>query len=321
MIYRLTHLTRYDYQAAVDLSIHLAHLTPRALPCQQVGAATLATDPPLSWRRDVTDHFGNRQSWLFVDVPHATLTVTATAEVTRTAPDPPGGAHAWDALPVPPAVAEFALSSPLAPAHPEAGAWAAASFPPGRPVAAAALALTRRIFASFRFRPGVSTVATPVGETLARREGVCQDFTHLMLAMLRQLGVPARYVSGYIRTRPPPGGTRRLGADQSHAWVSVWDGAGWFDLDPTNGIAVADEHVTLAWGRDYADIAPLRGLILGGGGQALSVSVALEEIGGDQAATLATAAPVNRSSAAAEVRNTCRGDPAAAQIGSSASRS
>ena len=279
MIYRLTHLTRYDYQAAVDLSIHLAHLTPRALPWQQVGAATLATDPPLSWRRDVTDHFGNRQSWLFVDVPHATLTVTATAEVTRTAPDPPGGAHAWDALPVPPAVAEFALSSPLAPAHPEAGAWAAASFPPGRPVAAAALALTQRIFASFRFRPGVSTVATPVGETLARREGVCQDFTHLMLAMLRQLGVPARYVSGYIRTRPPPGQTRRLGADQSHAWVDAWLGAehGWVGLDPTNGLVVHDEHVVLGWGRDYDDIAPLRGVILGGGEQSLTVEVELDE--------------------------------------------
>ncbi len=278
MIYRLRHVTRYDYQAAVDLSVHLAHLTPRALPYQQVLSASLTTDPPLSWERLVLDHFGNAQAWLFVDSAHAALTVTAESEVMRAAPPQAAGTAAWDALAIPPGVAEFLASSPLAPAHAAAGAYAAPSFSPGRPVGPAVTELTQRMFADFRFRSGVSTIGTPLDDTLRRREGVCQDFSHLMLGMMRHLGVPARYVSGYIRTRPPPGGRKRLGADQSHAWVSIWDGAGWVDVDPTNGILVGEEHVTLVWGRDYSDIAPLRGLILGGGGQRLSVAVELEEV-------------------------------------------
>ena len=167
----------------------------------------------------------------------------------------------------------------MAPAHEEAARYAAPSFATGRPVLAGLLDLNTRIRRDFAFRAGVTTLSTPIGEVLKRREGVCQDFTHLMIGALRGLGLPARYVSGYIRTRPPPGQMRRRGADQSHAWVGCWMGPqhGWVDLDPTNGILVKDEHVVLAWGRDYGDISPVRGVVLGGGASHdLTVSVDLE---------------------------------------------
>ncbi|MDE2008239.1 MAG: transglutaminase family protein [Rhodospirillales bacterium] len=286
MIYRLRHVTRYDYQTPVDLGVHLAHLLPRALPTQDVLGAALSADPAPSWRRDARDHFGNAQAWLFVDAPHAALEVTLEARVAvrpRPLPEPLAG-PAWEdvtgAAIADPAAAEFRFARGLAAPEAEATEWAARSFPPGCPALAGLVDLNARIHREFRFRAGVTDIATPVAEILRRREGVCQDFTHMMLAMLRGLGLPGRYVSGYIRTRPAPGQPRRLGADQSHAWVGAWAGAalGWIDLDPTNGIAVGEEHVTLGWGRDYADIAPLRGVILGGGGQTLSVAVELEPV-------------------------------------------
>ena len=166
----------------------------------------------------------------------------------------------------------------MVPTTPPAGAYAAPCFPPGRPVLEGLLALMGRIREDFVFRSGVTTVSTPIATVLERREGVCQDFTHLMIASLRALGLPARYVSGYVRTRPPPGAARLLGADQSHAWVAAWLGPehGWIDLDPTNNLVVREEHVVLGWGRDYSDISPLRGIILGGGRHTLTVSVDLE---------------------------------------------
>ena len=167
---------------------------------------------------------------------------------------------------------------PKKPAQAEARAYAAVSFKPGRPVLDALLELNNRIRADFRFRAGVTSISTPVAQVMQRREGVCQDFAQVMISALRGLGLPARYVSGYIRTHPPPGQKRRLGSDQSHAWVGCWlgDRHGWVDLDPTNGLVVKDEHVVLGWGRDYGDVSPVRGVILGGGHHSLSVSVDLE---------------------------------------------
>jgi transglutaminase-like putative cysteine protease len=169
------------------------------------------------------------------------------------------------------------LPSALAPADAGAGAYVAQSFPPGRPVLAGLLDVTGRIKRDFAFKPGVTTISTPVSQVLSLRGGVCQDFAHLMIAGLRAIGLPARYCSGYVRTRPPPGQQRRQGADQSHAWVGAWLGPqlGWVDLDPTNDLVVADEHVLLGWGRDYADISPVKGILLGGGKQVLEVSVDL----------------------------------------------
>jgi transglutaminase-like putative cysteine protease len=166
----------------------------------------------------------------------------------------------------------------MAPAIAEARDFARTSFRKGRPILEALKDLNNRIYKEFRFRSGVTTISTPVSQVMKRREGVCQDFSHLMVSALRGLGLPARYNSGYIRTKPPPGRPRRQGADQSHAWVGAWLGPehGWVDLDPTNGIVVQDEHVLLGWGRDYGDVSPVQGVILGGGAHHLTVAVDLE---------------------------------------------
>jgi transglutaminase-like putative cysteine protease len=290
VIYRVRHVTRYDYQTPVDLGAHLAHLRPRPLPYQKVLRAGVHAAPAVSWRRDGSDHFGNEVTWLFLDVAHAAFQVIADATVDVGFPAPPdaaatppwetvarqareAGAAAWQA-------AEFAFDSPRAPADAGARDYAAPCFAPGRTVLEAVLDLNACIRRDFTFRAGVTTTSTPIAEVLRRREGVCQDFTHLMISALRGFGVPARYVSGYVRTRPSRGGAARLGADQSHAWVGAWLGPehGWLDLDPTNGIVVRDEHVVLGWGRDFGDVTPLRGVILGGGEQTLSVEVELQEV-------------------------------------------
>jgi transglutaminase-like putative cysteine protease len=290
VIYRVRHATRYDYRTPADLGVHLAHLRPRHLPMQTVLRSEVRAAPAVSWRHEGRDHFGNDVTWLFLDAAHAAFEVTAEATVDVLFPELPAVADTppWEAIALAAAeggeagwqAAEFVFDSPLAPSDADARAYAVASFPPGRPALAALLELNARIKRDFTFRPGVTTTATPVRDVVRRREGVCQDFAHMMISMVRAFGVPARYVSGYIRTRPAMGQPRRLGADQSHAWVGAWLGPefGWVDLDPTNGIVVREEHVVLGWGRDYSDVAPLRGVILGGGEQALSVEVHLEAL-------------------------------------------
>ena len=288
MRYRVRHTTTYRYGDPVDLASHMLHLAPRALPHQRVLAASILATPEPTRRSERIDHFGNRVAWLFLDRPHDVFEVTLDATVDVLFPDPPrpaetppweqvaavarlGGPGAWEA-------AEFLFDSPMAPAEAGAGGYAATSFPPGRPVLAGLIDFMGRIRRDFAFKSGVTTISTPVARVLAQRAGVCQDFSHLMIAGLRALGLPARYVSGYLRTRPPPGQPARRGADQSHAWVGAWLGPdhGWVDLDPTNNILVRDEHVVLAWGRDYGDISPVRGVILGGGHHTVSVAVDLE---------------------------------------------
>ncbi|WP_144299731.1 transglutaminase family protein [Elioraea rosea] len=286
MRYRVTHATTYSYGEVVDLASHMLHLTPRPLPGQVVLAASLSADPAPVRVTSGADHFGNLVTWMFVETPHDRFTVTLRAEVeAEFAPPPPAEATLpWEQVSAAASraegwrAAEFAWPSAMAPADPGAGAYARASFAPGRPVLVALLDLQARIRRDFAFRPGVTTVSTPIAQVLASRAGVCQDFAHVMIAGLRALGLPARYVSGYVRTRPRPGQPRRQGADQSHAWVGAWLGPehGWVDLDPTNDIVVRDEHVVLGWGRDYADVSPLRGVLLGGGAHALSVAVDLD---------------------------------------------
>lgn len=290
MRYRVTHTTTYHYGEAVDLASHLLHLTPRALPGQLVLAAALEAEPLPARITTGADHFGNPVTWMFIEAPHDRFSVTLRAEVEAefAPPPPPALTPPWEEVAAAAArpggegwrAAEFVFSSAMAPADPGAGAYAAESFPPGRPVLAGLLDLTARIRRDFAFRPGVTTVSTPVAQVLASRAGVCQDFAHVMIAGLRQLGLPARYVSGYVRTRPRPGQARRQGADQSHAWVGAWLGPehGWVDLDPTNDLVVRDEHVVLGWGRDYADVSPVRGVLLGGGAHTLSVSVDLDPL-------------------------------------------
>ncbi|MDA8252254.1 MAG: transglutaminase family protein [Rhodospirillales bacterium] len=288
MIYRVRHVTRYAYASPVDLATHMLHLRPRRLPWQRVVCERLLVEPAPVRREDGCDHFGNDVTWLFLDHPHEAFEVTmeAVVDVASAAPPPAAATPAWERVAAAArrggafAAAEFLFDSPMVPAYAAAGGYAAASFPPGRPVLEGLLDLNARFRRDFTFCSGATTLATPLSQILARREGVCQDFTHLMIAGLRALGLPARYTSGYIRTRPPPGQPRRRGADQSHAWVGAWTGpeAGWVHLDPTNGIVARDEHVVLGWGRDYSDVSPVRGVILGGGAHGLTVSVDLEPV-------------------------------------------
>jgi transglutaminase-like putative cysteine protease len=266
----------------------MLHLTPRELPGQRVLSARIEVDPPAGRITEGTDHFGNNVSWMFLDRPHDRFRLTVQAEVEVAFPLAPlaeatpaweevaaasanGGGQDWRA-------AEFIFESPMVRADPAARDYAAQSFRAGQPVLAGLLDLTRRISGDFTFRAGVTEVQTPVARVMGLRAGVCQDFAHVMIAGLRQLGLPARYVSGYLRTRPPPGKKARRGVDQSHAWVGCWLGPalGWVDLDPTNNLVVHDEHVVLAWGRDYGDISPVRGVLLGGGDHRVSVAVDLE---------------------------------------------
>jgi transglutaminase-like putative cysteine protease len=288
VIYQVRHRTAYAYANDVDLGAHLLHLQPRPLAWQRVISSTLVPEPVPADTRHGTDCFGNAVAWMFLDEPHPSFVVTLDAIVEVTPPRVPpakrtpvwsdvsasayaGGQGGYEA-------AEFLFDSPMAPAIQEARDYAAPSFPPGRPVLEGLIDLNTRIGRDFKFRAGVTTVNTTVKQVLTQRAGVCQDFSHLMIAGLRGMGLPARYVSGYIRTRPPPGQQRRRGADQSHAWVACWVGAehGWVHIDPTNNILIKDEHVVLGWGRDFSDVSPLCGVILGGGKHRLTVSVDLE---------------------------------------------
>lgn len=287
MILRVRHETQYAYADHVELAAHMMHLRPRPLPWQRVRSYALDAFPLPSRIAEGTDHFGNAVEWLFLHGAHhrLTLSVDAVVEVVRRHHPEPRATPAWervvDGTQRPAAAtdaAEFQFGSPMAPVSAALRDWAAPSFPPGCPVLAGLLDMMARIGREFRFQAGVTTVSTPVERVLQLQAGVCQDFAHLMIAGLRALGLPARYVSGYVRTQPPPGAARLIGADQSHAWVGCWLGPdhGWIDLDPTNGLIVADEHVVLGWGRDYGDVSPVRGVLLGGGTHTLTVSVDME---------------------------------------------
>ena len=287
MILRVRHVTTYEYGQPVDLATHMLHLSPRPLPHQRVLGQSLVSTPPAARTTRGEDHFGNRVVWMSLGDAHARFAVTAEATVdVRFPPAPAGPTPPWEAVARSargdPGAAEFVFNSPMVTAGEAARAFAVPSFPPGRPVLEGLLDLNARFRREFRFRSGVTGISTPVEEVLRRREGVCQDFSHVMIAALRSLGLPARYVSGYIRTYPPPGQEKRVGSDMSHAWVGAWLGleGGWLDLDPTNDLVVHEEHVVLGWGRDFGDVSPLRGVILGGGRHSVDVAVDLEPADG-----------------------------------------
>ncbi len=274
------HETHYSYASPVLLSQQLLHLAPRELPWQACRAHRLSIEPQPGELAEGGDFFGNRISRLLIAAPHEDLLVRA-ASTLEVAPRE----KAAFALPRSPweAVRErsrseapaFLYESPHVETWRELADYAAASFAEGRAVLDGAMSLAHRIHLDFEFDKAASSVSTPLREVMKRRRGVCQDFAHLMIGGLRALGLSARYVSGYLLTEPPPGRPRLVGADASHAWVSVFCGtdAGWVDLDPTNDCVVDDEHVTLAWGRDFSDVTPMRGVILGGGEQELKVRV------------------------------------------------
>ncbi len=271
--YRVTHQTRYAYTGEVGLGYNRAVLRPRDTGRQKVTAFALDIDPAPDHRHDHVDLYGNTITVFSIEQSHKTLTVTANSEVELPADDPQltlAGLAPWEEAVTAAAALTgperaFALDSPLVGASEELAAYARPSFPPGRSTYDAVGDLTARIFEEFEYRPGSTSVTTPTHEVLASRAGVCQDFAHLQIGCLRSLGLAARYVSGYLETQPPPGQPKLVGADASHAWLSVLLGDGtWLDLDPTNGLVDPTSHVTVAYGRDYADVAPLSGVIFAG---------------------------------------------------------
>jgi transglutaminase-like putative cysteine protease len=285
MIFEVSHRTHYRYSTPVAQSQHLVHMTPRAVAHQTTLRHNLIVEPAPAMRYDGVDGFGNPFVILDVEVPHKELVLHARSSVETRAPPTADfvATTSWDRLDekmVAPDgsfdldVIQYRCTTGLTGASLAIADYTRGSFPQGRPVLDGVMDLTRRIYADFRFDPGATDVSTPVEKVFEQRRGVCQDFAHLTLAGLRALRVPSRYVSGYILTRPPPGQIKLAGADASHAWISVWSPeTGWRDFDPTNGIAVSQEHITIAYGRDYHDISPISGVLLGGGAHAVSVGV------------------------------------------------
>lgn len=284
--YRIEHETRYVYSSSVSTSQHVACLRPRELAWQHVRSHALTIDPAPARIASREDYFGNFLDQFELLRPHRELRVISRAlvDVESRAAAPPDVSLSppWDsrdeaiAALLPIEDEQFAYASPYVVIAPELEQFARRSFPPGRSVLGGAIDLMHRIHAEFRFDPSATTVTTPVTRVLAERHGVCQDFAHLQIACLRALGMRARYVSGYLLTDPPPGQPRLIGADASHAWVAVrCPYHGWVDLDPTNDVIVDRRHVTIAWGRDYGDVSPLRGVLLGGAEHTLTVGVSM----------------------------------------------
>jgi transglutaminase-like putative cysteine protease len=294
MMLEVVHETRYAYGARVDLAQHLAHLRPRTLPQQRVEAVELAIEPPPQhWTRGI-DVFGNGRDGFALYAPHEALSVTARSRVALQAVASVDGradaGAAWDEVAARcryragapfEAASEFVFESPFVPELAALRDYGAPSFAPGRSLPQAAHELMQRIRADFTYDGNATEVHTPLAQVFAARRGVCQDFAHLMIGVLRAQGVPARYVSGYLLTQPPPGRPRLVGADASHAWASAWcPPSGWIDFDPTNALwpGAGQTHVTLAWGRDYGDVMPLRGVIRGGGEHSLTVAVTVRSV-------------------------------------------
>ncbi|MGB8851992.1 MAG: transglutaminase family protein [Pirellulales bacterium] len=291
--YDVRHTTAYSYSEPVPVCHNEVHLVPRDLPRQRLLATAIEVDPAPAGISTSTDYFGNQVGYFSVEEGHERLVVTATSSV-AVEPPQPWQEHAstpWEAIrdavvsavePEAIAAREFVLDSPFVRLAPQLAEWARQSFTPGRPWADAVMDLTRRIHRDFVYDPTATTTSTPVEEVFAHRRGVCQDFAHLQIACLRSLGLPARYVSGYLCNERQVHGTTgadandagMVGADASHAWLATWGGpSGWLDVDPTNDCQAGLLHITVAWGRDYADVSPIKGVCVGGGRHAIDVAV------------------------------------------------
>jgi transglutaminase-like putative cysteine protease len=285
---RVVHETVYRYAPRVDIAYHLACLMPQSGHAQQVADAEITIEPKPSQQSTSTDAFGNLRTFFALFTPHDVLRVRAESRVVVTPRFDdldPGQSARWELVanalrfrvkaPFWPA-SDFLYASPFVPLLDELRDYAGASFPARRRLVAGAIHLMHRIHADFAYQPESTSISTPLAEVFAQRRGVCQDYAHVMLGCLRALGLPAAYVSGYLLTRPAPRQPRLLGADASHAWVSVWcPQVGWIDLDPTNDVVVGTSHVTLAVGRDFGDVTPLRGVIRGGAEHAMRVAVSV----------------------------------------------
>ena len=285
MRYQVTHTTGYNYSTPASLSQNELFLRPRATAHQNVIESNLSIMPEPQYRHHRTDYFGNTVEVFMIQHPHNKLAVTATSVVESSLPvsPPPTDTLPWEEVAgrlsrrtqaAELDACQFVFASPMITVTPNSLSYASPSFPPGTPVLAGAVNLMQRIFTECLYDKTASNVETTVELVLANRKGVCQDFAHLAISCLRSLGLAARYVSGYLETIPKPGKVKLIGADASHAWISVFiPDNGWVDLDPTNNQMANEQYITLAWGRDYGDVAPVKGVVMGGGVHRLSVSV------------------------------------------------
>jgi transglutaminase-like putative cysteine protease len=284
--YLVVHQTRYTYQSAVSLSQQYLHMTPRSFDHQHTESHQIVTEPPAEDSSDGPDYFGNLTRHFSITAPHNMLLVHVESTLALyPRPTLAGIANTqpWEQVrdlmqrdrgDATLEACQYLYASPHVGLSPELADYARDSFSAGRPLLDAALDLTHRIFEDFEFDNDATDISTPLEEVLRGRRGVCQDFAQLMIGAMRSLGLPARYMSGYLLTHPPEGQPRLIGADASHAWVSVYDPAlGWVDFDPTNSCLVQHEHIVTGWGRDFSDVTPMRGIVLGGGEQSLQVNV------------------------------------------------
>jgi transglutaminase-like putative cysteine protease len=284
VIYEITHLTRYTHAAVVELTNGVLRLAPRSGDGQQVERFGILTDPVSQPPTERLDPLGNRVVSLRIEKPHRQLSIVASSRVRVSRAPAPARSPSWESVAAE-AVAITSLDAdcPAIALYPsrnvalfdEATAYAKESFTPDRPVFDAAMELARRIHSDFVYDPEATEISTPAAEAFKWRRGVCQDFAHIMIAAVRGIALPALYVSGYIRTIPPPGRERLAGADATHAWVSVWCGAalGWRDFDPTNAGSTQNDHIVVARGRDYSDVSPIESMILSSGRHQLEVEV------------------------------------------------
>jgi transglutaminase-like putative cysteine protease len=283
MLYQATHVTRYLYEHPVSQCLTESRLTPRTFDGQRLHTSRIRVHPEPAVFEQRKDYFGNDVSMFAVLRSHDKLTTTATSVVEVAPHVQPESAITWEAtrelLAEQPDLEalqafEFVFASPLVPVGGDFLKYGRAVFTPGRPLLEGALALSHKIHEEFKYKPKSTAIDTPLAEIIRNRKGVCQDFAHVMIAALRSLRLSARYVSGYLRS-----GADYQGAEASHAWVSVFvPGQGWASFDPTNDLVPSDGHVTLAWGRDYSDVTPLKGITLGGGGQSVEVEVQVRPI-------------------------------------------
>ncbi len=291
MIYQVSHTSEFIYDRPVGLCHNEARMLPRQLPGQQCLQSALKIDPPPVDYQERLDFFGNRVAWFLIRQQHDTLKVTATSRI-QMIPGASlfeyGNSQPWEEVgkrlqtertPQMLDARQYLLDSPMVVVDPGLRDYARPSFPAGRPFSNAVQDLMQRIYRDFTYDPGFSTIATPLQEVLAHRSGVCQDFAHLAIGCLRAQGLAARYVSGYIETLPPPGQQKLVGSDASHAWFSVFaPDAGWLDFDPTNNQLPRDQHITVAWGRDFSDVSPLKGVLSGGGEHKVKVAVDVRKV-------------------------------------------
>ena len=290
MRYKITHTTTYNYGDPVPVCHNQVHLTPREGRRVHCEKHRLVIRPTPTHSVNRNDYFGNKVHWFSIEDSHRRMTITATSRV-KVLPaeygndaDSPAWEEVRDSLRAGTAenwleAVQFLYDSPIIPRNVELGEYARKSFPEGRPILQGVLDLTHRIYTDFKYDQRATEVTTPTLKAFGLKRGVCQDFAHIQIGCLRSLGLAARYVSGYLRTEPPEGKPRLIGADESHAWLSVYCGPlGWMEFDPTNDAMCGEDHIMLAWGREYSDVSPIKGVFLGGGSQTHEVSVDVQPI-------------------------------------------